>query len=333
MENELIKSAITSLSEILGDTNITLKKCLNPDFDYILDVKDNEFLCKVKNNITASNFGSIRSRLKELRAKVNKPLLLVAKSIYPRLMSELIQDGINSLDLAGNCQIKVEGLILHIEGKKMKTSGTGSMISLTKSRLFQEAGLKIIFQLLEDPEWANLPYRKMQYSADVSLGSVNIIMNELITAGYILKTEKGKFLKNKEELLRRWVIGYNDVLKPKLFIKRMSFKDEALKADWKSIQLPSGCYWGGEAAANLYDGFLFPELYTLYGGSVGSLVKTGFRPDEDGEVLVYNNFLTFVSKDQTMPILLTYADLMGSGNSRNIEVAQRIYNNELQYLQ
>ncbi|WP_349861766.1 type IV toxin-antitoxin system AbiEi family antitoxin [Bacteroides cellulosilyticus] len=28
-----------------------------------------------------------------------------------------------------------------------------------------------------------------------------------------------------------------------------------------------------------------------------------------------------------------YADLMGSGNSRNIEAAQRIYNNELQYLQ
>lgn len=333
MENELINSAIARLSETIGDTNIRLEKCSNPDFDYMLYVKDKEFLCEVKNIITTSNFGSIRNRLKELREKVNIPILLVAKSIYPRLMNELIQDGINCLDVAGNCQIKADGLILHIEGKKIKTTEMNFMPFSTKNRLFQEAGLKILFRLLENPEWVNLSYRKMQDSANVSLGSVNIIMNELIAAGYVLKTEKGKFLKNKNELLERWIVGYNDVLKPKIFTRRMTFKNKNSKEDWKNIQLPSDCYWGGEAAANLYDGYLSPELYTLYGGSTGTLVKAGFRPDEDGEILVYNKFWVSISKEKTTPVLLTYADLMGSGNSRNIEAAQRIYNNELLYLQ
>jgi len=331
MEKELINNAISKLSEIIGNADIRLKEYSNCDFDYLLCIKDIEFLCEIKKTITTSNFGNIQSRLKKLREKTNKPILLVAQSIYPGLMNELTQNGINSLDTAGNCQIKVEGLILHVEGKKMAEKCLMSFSN--KNRLFQEAGLKIIFRLLENPNWINLPYRQMQDSANVSLGSINIIMKELIEARYILKTERGKFLKNKNGLLERWIVGYNDVLKPKLFIKRMTFKDKNIKRDWKNIQLPPDCYWGGEAAANLYNDYLFPELYTIYGGNSGALVKAGLRPDENGEILVYNKFWTFTNEEKRIPALLIYADLMGSGNSRNIEAAQRIYNNELQYLQ
>ena len=40
-----------------------------------------------------------------------------------------------------------------------------------------------------------------------------------------------------------------------------------------------------------------------------------------------------IDLDTTVPAILIYADLMGSGNSRNIEAAQRILEHELQYLQ
>ncbi|WP_080905859.1 type IV toxin-antitoxin system AbiEi family antitoxin [Parabacteroides sp. Marseille-P3160] len=331
MEKELVNSAIDRLSEIVGNANIRLEKSPNPDFDYILHINDIEFLCKVKGAITTSNFGNIQRNLIELQKQTEIPILLVVQSIYPGLMIELIQNEINSMDVAGNCQIRVDKLILHVEGKK--TTGKYSIPVSSKSRLFQEAGLKIIFRLLENPDWVNLPYRQIQESANVSLGSVNIIMNELIESGYILKTNEGKSLKNRKELLERWIVGYNDILKPKRFVRKMTFKDSNIKKDWKNISLPPDCFWGGESAANLYDGYLYPRQYTLYGGNIGALVKTGLRTDENGEIFVYNKFWTFTNDERMTPVLLTYADLMGSGNSRNIEAAQRIYKNELQHLQ
>lgn len=330
MEKDMINNAVIKLSEMVGNANVRQKKSSDAEVDIILFIKEIEFLCKIKNTVTTSNFGNVHRSLKELQQRTDKPILLIAQNIYPQLMNELIQNGINSLDAAGNCQIKVDELYIHVEGKK-QTSKSVATVS-NKSRLFQEAGLKFIFRLLKDDEWINLPYRQMQLSANVSLGSVNIIMNELIEAGYILKTENGKFVKNRKDLLERWIIGYNDILKPKLFLKRMTFKNKETKQSWAELSLPSGSCWGGEAAANLYDGYLYPEQYTLYSDNIGSLVKAGLRPAEEGEIYVYNRFWTFAGEEKITPLLLTYADLMGSGISRNIEAAQRIYNNELQYL-
>ena len=334
MKKELINTVVAYLSEIIGDKNVVLKKRPVMDLiDAVLCINQIEFLCIVKNTVTTSNFGSVKCQLEKIQSKLNRPTLLILQSIYPKLLQELNQSGINCIDASGNCMIKMEGLIIHIEGKKKAYTKNDSAIISTKNRLFQEAGIKIIFRLLEDPAWANLSYRNMQDSAMVSIGSISIIMKELIKSGYILKTKNGKFLKNRKELLERWVIAYNDVLKPNLFIKRMSFKDKLVKNEWKNIQLPSGSYWGGEAAAHLHDGYLFPESYTLYGETSGALVKAGFRPDDNGEILVYKKFWTFIRTEKTTPILLTYADLMGSGNSRNIEAAQRLFNNELQYIE
>ena len=333
MENELINTVVAYLSEIIGDKKVILKSRPTRDLiDAVLCINQIEFLCIVKNTVTTSNFGSVKCQLEEIQSKLNKPTLLILQSIYPKLLKEFSQNGINCIDASGNCMIKMEGLIIHIEKKKAYTE-KDSALSLTKNRLFQEAGLKIIFRLLDDPAWANLSYRNMQDSAMVSIGSISIIMKELIKSGYILKTKNGKFIKKRKELLERWVIAYNDVLKPNLFMKRMSFKDMQTKNKWKDIQLPPGFYWGGEAAAHLHDGYLFPESYTLYGETFGTLVKAGFRPDDNGEIIVYKKFWDFIRTEETTPLLLTYADLMGSGNSRNIEAAQRIFNNELQYLE
>lgn len=76
------------------------------------------------------------------------------------------------------------------------------------------------------------------------LGSITVIMNELLESGYLLKTNKGKFLKNKQDLLERWVVAYNEILKPKQLIRRMTFKDAELHKNWADLKLPSDIYWG-----------------------------------------------------------------------------------------
>lgn len=331
MEKDLIHEVENKLVELVGRSNVCTQMSPIPEIDWELCIKGYEFLCEVKETITRSNFGSIQMKLKAWQEKANKPILLVARNIYPLLMDELARQGINSLDIAGNCRIKVGDLLLHIEGKKV--SPKFQVISSNRSRLFQETGIKIIFRILLDPEWVNLPYRQMQLSTNVSLGSITVIMNELIESGYLLKTNKGKFLKNKQELLERWMIAYGEILKPKLLIRRMTFKDAELRKNWADLKLLSDTYWGGEPAAYLFDGYLYPESFTIYGGNLGDWIKVGLRPYDEGEIFIYQKFWSFVEQSQISPALLTYADLMGSGNSRNIEAAQRIYNNELQYLQ
>lgn len=334
MEKEVIHSAIENLSNSIENLETRIIASCNTKCNYTIHINGIEFLCEVRRNITTSNFGTLLNQLKSIQETENKPLLLIAQSIYPSLMRELSKNNINVIDIAGNCQININNLFLHIEGKKTNsTSKAFFCVSKSpKARLFQDAGIKVIFRLLENPECVNLPYRQIQKSTNVSLGSINIIMKELINSGYILKTDNGKFLKNKHKLFERWVVEYNEIIKPKLFIERMTFKNSAIKSDWKNITLPLECYWGGEAAANIYDGYLIPELYSIYGGERGALVKAGLRPKNDGEIMIYKSFLPFSNETKTTPLLLTYADLMGSGISRNIEAAQRIYSNEIQNL-
>lgn len=54
-------------------------------------------------------------------------------------------------------------------------------------------------------------------------------------------------------------------------------------------------------------------------------------PDEKGNVEILEMFWGKETYNG-VPAVLIYADLMGSGNDRNIETANMIFNNELQYI-
>ena len=244
MEKELIHEVENKLVEIVGRSNVYVKASPIPEFDWMLCIRGYEFLCEVKKMVTRSNFGSIQMKLRTWQENTDKPILLVAQNIYPLLMDEFAHQGINCLDSAGNCRIKVGDLLMHIEGRKVPPKFQAT--SANRSRLFQEAGIRIIFRILLEPDWLNLSYRQMQLSTNVSLGSITVIMNELLESGYLLKTNKGKFLKNKQDLLERWVVAYNEILKPKQLIRRMTFKDAELHKNWADLKLPSDIYWGGE---------------------------------------------------------------------------------------
>ena len=237
MEKELIHEVENKLVEIVGRSNVYVKASPIPEFDWMLYIRGYEFLCEVKKTVTRSNFGSIQMKLRTWQENTDKPVLLVAQNIYPLLMDEFAHQGINCLDSAGNCRIKVGDLLMHIEGRKVPPKFQAT--SANRSRLFQEAGIRIIFRILLEPDWLNLSYRQMQLSTNVSLGSITVIMNELLESGYLLKTNKGKFLKNKQDLLERWVVAYNEILKPKQLIRRMTFKDAELHKNWADLKLPS----------------------------------------------------------------------------------------------
>jgi hypothetical protein len=320
-----------AINNLLGYTQIqAIIKDGRLKHDAILEIAGEEFVIEIKPEISKGNKGIMLSALKEISRENNSlPVLLVTKYIPAEIAREYVAEGINYLDVAGNCYIRQHNLWLLIEGKKI-----GRTARVNQPRAFQEAGLKLIFQFLVNPENTQLTYRNLALQANISLGSVATVMQELIDLNFILKTKQTKKLKNTKELLNRWITAYHDVLRPRIFMKQMRFLKNDSYIKWKDIDLhlPDGqAYWGGEPAANLLNGYLHPGLFTIYTDrNWQSFKDIELVPDENGKVEILEMFwgrLTYVG----VPPVLVYADLMSSGSDRNIEAANMIFTNELQY--
>ena len=318
--NSLLK--YTHLKAILKDGRLRR--------DAILEIAKEEFVVEIKPEITKGNKGIVLAQLKEVSRENNLPIILLTKYIPTEIAKEYVNEGVFYLDVAGNCNIRQNNLVLLVEGKKIER-----MAKVNQPRAFQEAGIKLIFLFLVDPEKAQLTYRELAELANISLGSVGTTMQELIDLNFILKTKKTMKLKNTKELLNRWIIAYHDVLRPRLLMRHMRFVRPENYTKWKEINLnePDGlAFWGGEPGANLLTNYLHPGIFTIYTyRNWQSFKDIGLVPDETGNVEV----LVIFWSPQTclgIPPVLIYADLMSSGSDRNIETANMILKNELQYI-
>jgi hypothetical protein len=144
-------------------------------------------------------------------------------------------------------------------------------------------------------------------------------------------------LKNKPDLLERWVIAYHDVLRPRLLKKQMRFSKKEILANWKSLSLDGKGLWGEEPGASLLTNHINPETFTIYTFESWQNLSPalGLVPDETGNVEILQQFWKNGSDDDTqriVPPLLIYADLMQSGFGRNVETAKLVLENELSYI-
>jgi hypothetical protein len=322
--------------EILEEAIYSLFNCTNlqavPDDikyqkDSFLTISEEKFVIFIKPEISKGNKGIVLANLKEVSKVSNLPVLLLTKYIPGEIAREYVGEGINYLDIAGNCYIRHNALVVIIEGKKIRRTA-----SAIQPRAFQEAGLRLIFQFLVNPVQTQLPYRELAKLAGISLGSVASIMQELTELKFILKTKQTKKLKNTQDLLNRWIIGYHDLLRPRLFKRRMRFVKPDHYNNWKELNLMQTdgvAYWGGEPGANLLTGYLQPGNYTIYTDRNWQTFKEiDLIPDEKGNVELVDVFWDTESY-QGLPPLLVYADLMSSGSDRNLETAKMILENYL----
>jgi len=330
--NDYIYDASVALGQLTGlNINIETRR---DEYDGIIDVNGQAFMVEAKNELRKENKGFLFARLEELKTKTNRPVLIIAKYITSEIALELREREINYLDVAGNCFINYQNLFLYIVGQKIHKKERTN-----QSKAFQEAGIKIIFNLLNDSKNLQLSYRELAELADVSIGSVSNVMKELEELNFILKTKQKRVLKNKAQLLERWVIAYQEVLRPRLVKKQMSFiKPETLQT-WRDLYLDNKeeiTLWGAEPASAILTNHLIPEKFCIYTTqswqNIGKAM--GLVPDANGKVEVLRAFWkqTQTINMQTTPPLLVYADLIGSGFSRNVETAQIILENELQHI-
>ena len=101
-----------------------------------------------------------------------------------------------------------------------------------------------------------------------------------------------------------------------------------------------GTFWGGEIAAELCTGYLRAEKLTLYTtDNIMDIIKElKLVPDPDGSIEILDVFWDTdyykihhaSSIKNVAPVLLIYADLVISGDARNLETAKVFYEKYLQ---
>lgn len=323
---EILTQAVAALNSNLHVEKATIDYCGDIPF---LTIMGKRFLCVVEPNLTLGTMiDKIPDHYKDTR------ILFVTINATPKMLEHAKTPDINILDCAGNFNIQYQlkngniVLMLANKGEKPIENTTAKAYPI-----FLEKGLKIIFYLLLDKQNIGCPYREIMNATGVAIGTVKNVIDGLIYQQFVRVEKNKRFLTNTDRLLMLWATNYGLNLKPKLFRTRFAFRNEGERKNWKHLELPDGMFWGGEAAAALKDGFITPGEFTFYTDvPAATLMKTGaVIPDTDGEIAVYQKFWTAVNA-KTVPAVLIYADLMDSANSRCIEAAQKIKENELTYL-
>lgn len=266
----------------------------------------------------------------EVMAKEYGPLMVVAENIFPKIKEELREKGIGYLETSGNIYYKNKGLFIWLDGKKPIKSEEEKL-----GRAFTKTGLKVVFHFLLKPELVNETYRTIADVTGISFGNINFIMTDLKQQGYLMKVDNNTFkLVKKKELFLKWIDGYEQKLKPSLLVGTFRFLNNSDALKWKSIQLDNRkSWWGGEPGGELITGNLQPEVFTLYTVETKTEIIKQYRvlPDPAGNIKVYNKFWNIDKGNENVaPPLLIYIDLMITGDRRNQETAQKIYNEFLQ---
>lgn len=271
----------------------------------------------------------------EVADRITGKGIIAGEYIKPALATKLRTKGIPYMDTAGNAFISGHGFHIAISGKqpaRKKSSADSSPISGRTGKAFQAAGLKVIYALLKNTELANVSMRKLASAADVSLGSVSAIYNDLIAHRYLQQTSAGTHLFERDQLARRWAELYPYTIRKRLLIDRFTSDAENW---WKNIPAGKGVQLGGEVAAHELSHYLTPKdgLVYVHKSALPGLMKNAqLRKIKQGEAVtksveIYEAFWKMDEKDQrTAPELIVYSDLLATADPRCMDAAERLWN-------
>jgi len=331
-EQEILQKALEGLQKA-ANLNVQIQYG-NYDFDAILRIGLHEmkwdFAAEIKNGVTPANLGVIVQRLRKLPQKG----LLVTRYVAPKMADRMKEMDIQFIDAVGNAYLNVPPLFIFIKGNKpVQRHPTGRT-----TRAFQPTGLQVVFALLCNPGLEAEPYRKIAVLTNAALGTVGWVIQDLKQMGYLIDMGKrGLRLVKKRNLLDRWVATYPELLRPKKLVGNYVAGDTDW---WKDKELAKfQAFWGGEVAAAFLTKYLKPEVVTIYVKEPPGrlLLAHGLRNEPTGNIEIINIFWNYeylwqdrpgLYGDLVHPILI-YADLMATGNARNIETAEIIYEREL----
>ena len=293
----------------------------------------NDYVVEVKRVVTPATLGATVAQLNQFADAYDRIPLLVTTHVTPPVAERLKALDQQFADTAGNVYLTGPGLLVFVVGRKP----TEKPLPQRRDRLFTTAGVKVLFALICNPDLAMAPHRTIATTANVALGTVPAVLDEMNRRGYLLVTARNRRLNATRRLLDDWALAYARTLRPKTLLATYTTPNFAGWAKWK---LPRGeAHWGGEPAANLLVRFLKPGILTIYAEKPPARLMVEQRltiarvPGDANTVEIREPFwgetLLQSGRDDTVPPALVYADLLATGDARCIETAQLVYDGYL----
>ena len=284
---------------------------------------------QVKKWAAHSSVGTMINQLKQMPEP--EKALLIADYITPRKGEALKHANVQFIDTAGNAFINRGDIFIYIMGNKPDVIAAPDK----PGKAFQAAGLKVVYAFLLKPELLNAPYRTIAEQAGTALATVGAVIRDLAGMGYIREGagKNQRELLEKEKLINQWAEAYPHALRKKHHIGTFATK----KPDWwKDINpVALNAQWGGEVAAEKYTNYLNAAHTTTYikKAEMGELMRAAqlrkMRPNERrlSEADLYEPFWTehLAHDGELIHPLIVYADLISTGDPRNLETANRLY--------
>lgn len=309
-----IKLTININSELGIDGLLTVSYLDSPKIDYVIEVKK---------YIQSLAFLSVSNN------NFNKNTILITEFLSESIIEYLLSNKIQFIDTAGNIYLENKFFLIQSTGKPRP-----KMLSVPQvSRAFSKKGLIVGFHFLLNEELLNRSYRFISEITGVSLGSLKWIFYHLKNEGFIvINNSNKKELINKKDFLSKWITAYQEKLRPSLIVGKYRFaKQEDRKKYLEILENQNDSLWGSEPAAEVIDGYLKSKVFTIYSDQSESSLVKGFKliNDPNGDIEIVrkfwkSEFLPVAKSTKTVPLILIYADLIISGYSRNLEVAERL---------
>lgn len=254
----------------------------------------------------------------------DQPLLILGPRVSERSAEVLRARGTNFLDAAGNAYIDMPGVHIDVRGRRAAPGEcTETPRKSYGGNLFTAKRSQVIFVLLTWQDLVNAPARFIAETAGVSVGQAYETMRMLHEAHYV---GRHSHLHRGDELLEGWAQAHG-------MIQRRAGRTVYFSGDPTRIMAPEGgvVQVSGEAALPEY---LRPETATVYAAPITSklAVVNRWRTDYTPNIFVRKRFWQEPDRDQTpgpgtvgvVPPALVYADLIASGDARQLEVARHL---------
>lgn len=329
MERDLIDRALSELEESI-DARGKILALKNAPWDgrILLEVGGQKltYHCEVKGRIDR------RSVLLDLKARgLAVPNgLLVTTLLSQELATTCRELGMQFIDAAGNAYLNNgAGLYVFISGRR----ASDLSLNPAEGATITPAALRIMFAFLADPSMLHAPYREIAPAVRVSTGAIGKVFDTLQARGFIAIAPTGdRVIAAPDLLLGEWATGYLSRLKPKLKAYRFSGPSvQEFSERWMPESGESA--WGGEMGAAIHTRHLTPGACTVHiqmdaPQTLRNLVRDfKLRADPAGPIEVVEAFWNmnwFTDKFPIVPLPLIYADLLGTHDSRNLNVAKQI---------
>ncbi|MDP9194513.1 MAG: type IV toxin-antitoxin system AbiEi family antitoxin [Acidobacteriota bacterium] len=321
-ERGIIEAAVTALQDLGLNARARYSGRGLGRADAVLTVRHGgtvlQYLAEVKRRLTPSLVGPISLAF----SIPTENRLLITDHVTPPIAEAFRLHGVQFVDAVGNAYLSQDGILVIVSGRTPRKPASRT----TSLRVFLRTGLKIVFVLLSAPSLVSAPQRAIAEAANVSLGSVPLVLEGLRQLGYLVEVRGTRRIVERTRLIDQWSEGHARVLQPALEIGRFS----AGSADWwrHTNPVPYGVQWGGETAAALLGDDLRPEQTIIYTDALPArlITEQRLKADRNGSVVFRRRFWNAVPSPapEVVPPLLIYADLVAAGDGRSLSAAKRI---------